>query len=280
MAITQFVITIASLAVFAQCGVIMYDTKLVPEECLKNRAIDGNYTPQGELVMIGDLPVYQAPEPSSPDSLKRMLIGVYDIFGHANPNMKQVTDEMSRQRGGFRAILPDFYRGDSWDPANFPPEDPNDLAEWLARVGNWELVVKPDLMEIVDHYKAEGVEEFAIFGMCWGGKVATLASTELNTLFKAAAMVHPASVANSEADGVKIPMYLMPTANEPDMLPFYQVLQQKFGNNTGHRRFDDMFHGFSGARGNFSNPINQQRVNEVISTLGLFFDRNTNQDQP
>ncbi len=35
-----------------------------------------------------------------------------------------------------------------------------------------------------------------------------------------------------------------------------------------------MGHGFSGARGNFSDPINQMHVNEVIRTLGMFFERN------
>lgn len=52
------------------------------------------------------------------------------------------------------------------------------------------------------------------------------------------------------------------------------MLQQKFGDNCGHRRFDDMSHGFAGARGNFSDPLIQERVDEVISTLGAFFDRN------
>lgn len=44
-----------------------------------------------------------------------MLIGVYDIFGFANSNMKQITDFMAIQAGGFRAVLPDFFRGDNWD---------------------------------------------------------------------------------------------------------------------------------------------------------------------
>lgn len=55
------------------------------------------------------------------------------------------------------------------------------------------------------------------------------------------------------------------------------MLQTKFGNNTGHRRFDDMLHGFSGSRGNFSDPIIRERVNEVVTTLGEFFDRNLNE---
>lgn len=45
-----------------------------------------------------------------------MLIGVYDIYGFAYENLKQVLDDMASQNGGFRAILPDFFRGDSTNP--------------------------------------------------------------------------------------------------------------------------------------------------------------------
>lgn len=55
------------------------------------------------------------------------------------------------------------------------------------------------------------------------------------------------------------------------------MLQNKFGDNCGHRRFDDMTHGFTGARGNFSDPVNRDRVDEVITKLGVFFDRNLNE---
>lgn len=90
--------------------------------------------------------------------------------------------------------------------------------QWLARVGDWDTVVKPDLINIVDHYQNAGVTEFAIFGFCWGGKVSTLASIELADRFKASGLVHPSGVLNEEAADVKIPMYLMPTQNEPDMV--------------------------------------------------------------
>lgn len=58
---------------------------------------------------------------------------------------------------------------------------------------------------------------------------------------------------------------------------FYEVLQSKFGDNCGYRLFDDMQHGFSGARGDFSNPLIRERVDEVITKLGIFFDRNLNE---
>lgn len=88
----------------------------------------------------------------------------------------------------------------------------------MQRVGDWETIVKPDLINIVNHYRNEGVTEFAIFGFCWGGKVSTLASIELSKEFKASALIHPSSVTTEEAFNVTIPMYLMPTQSENDMV--------------------------------------------------------------
>ncbi len=90
--------------------------------------------------------------------------------------------------------------------------------EWLQRVGDWDTIVKQDLINTVDYYEKEGVKEFAIFGFCWGGKVSTLASIQLSDKFKASGLVHPSSVTNEEAKDVKIPMYLMPTSGEGDMV--------------------------------------------------------------
>jgi len=257
--------------VSANCNVV-YNLSTITHECLNNRAIAGDYTLLGKVINIGDLPVYEYEAPNNVNR-KRMLIAGYDVHGFSYSNLKHVVDQMAVQNGGFRAILPDYFRGDDW----FPNIDINDRPEWLARVGDWESVVKPDLINIVSHYKNEGVEEFGIYGMCFGGKVATLASIHLSDLFKASALIHPSLVTNDEAFDVKVPMYLMPAMSDLDMLPFYEVLKGKFGDNTGHRRFDDMVHGFSGAHSNFSEPLIQERVNEVITTLGAFFDRNLNE---
>lgn len=81
-------------------------------------------------------------------------------------------------------------------------------------------MIRPDLINIVRHYRNEGVEEFGIFGMCFGAKVATLASIHLSDLFKASALVHPSLVTNDEARDVKIPMYLMPAMSDLDMVVY------------------------------------------------------------
>lgn len=100
--------------------------KMVPHECIKvnikwnfvgtifdvvlwNRAIAANYTPLGQIVQIGNLPVYEYEAPNNQNK-NRMLVGVYDIYGFAYENLKQVIDEMAVQSGGFRAILPKVYK--------------------------------------------------------------------------------------------------------------------------------------------------------------------------
>jgi len=266
MKISLFVV---SLVVSTYCNVI-YDPKLLSDGCLK-RAVDADYVPRGHIINIGNLPVYEAADNLNS---RRVLIAIYDIFGLSHPNMKQITDHMALQLGGFRAVLPDFFRGENWD-LNVPI-NPIDLAAFLQRVGDWDSIVRPDLVNIVQHYQSLGVEEFAIFGMCWGGQIAALSAIELFSEFRASASIHPSFVTNDQAPLVRMPMYLMPSRDEPDMLPFYQVLRNNFGDNSGHRRFDDMFHGFAAARGNFSDPLNQMHVNEVIGTLGVFFERNLN----
>lgn len=85
----------------------------------QNRVIEGDYIPRGRIINIGNLPVYEAP--GNVDR-RRLLIAVYDIFGFATNNMKQITDQMSLQYGGFRAVLPDFFRGDHWDIDGIPAE--------------------------------------------------------------------------------------------------------------------------------------------------------------
>lgn len=90
-------------------------------------------------------------------------------------------------------------------------------AEWLERVGGWEHVVRPDLINIISHYESEGIEEFAMFGMCFGGKVSTLAAIHFGDKFVATGLLHPSLVSNEEAVHVTMPMYLMPAAGDLDI---------------------------------------------------------------
>lgn len=168
------------------------------------------------------------------------------------------------------------------------------ILAFIEEHGSWKKSVKTDVQTVIEHYKrTEGVTSVGIFGFCWGGRITLDAVLELSEI-KAAGLVHPSLIKNEEAESVKYPMILLPAKDEPDMvldhsarsfsylflsnflpelqLPFYETLKKNLGENKcAHRRFDDLHHGFCGARGDFADELNGRRVNEVIQLLSSFF---------
>lgn len=93
--------------------------------------------------------------------------------------------------------------------------------DFVATTGSWENVVKTDLQEVINHYKKEGAIKFGIFGFCWGGKMSIKSVAEIDDI-KAAALLHPAFLENSDAEAVKGPVLLLPTKDEPDLVRYFQ----------------------------------------------------------
>jgi len=266
-----FVATVVAV-VIASKGDPIYDLSIVPKNCVNAPPVEADYEPTGtewifsSTQISSDMIIYETLNKTS----TKILIAAYDIFGF-HPNTKQVADILA-QEGTYRIIMPDYFRGSPFTVNNFPPKDRREISKFLAERGDWEDSVKNETLAIIDHYKRnENATSFGIFGWCWGGKIALRAAIELDDI-KVAGLVHPASVTPEEAPEVRAPMTLLPSANEPDLIPFYEILQQNLGpENCGHRRFD-LPHGFAGARGNFSDPVNVAAVDEVITILHNFVE--------
>lgn len=111
----------AVLLVAVNCGILTQHADSVPENCLKRKPIQSNYTPEGSEITLGNLTIYETTEKNS----TRLIISIYDAFGFSNNNVKEVADRLSKVQGGFRVIVPDFYRGEFWhgDPDVFPPPE-------------------------------------------------------------------------------------------------------------------------------------------------------------
>jgi len=99
-----------------------------------------------------------------------------------------------------------------------------ELQDFMNSVGNWEDRVKPDVLAVIEEYTKRGANQFGLFGWCWGGKITTLAASDPDFKGKlgAAALIHPGLVTNDEAPGVQVPMYLMLSKTEPDMVHYMQ----------------------------------------------------------
>ena len=107
-----------------------------------------------------------------------------------------------------------------------------------------------------------------VYGFCWGGKQ-VIHSVKL---FKAAAVVHPAFLEVSDADGISIPFALIDSQDEPKetMDEIYSVVEKKpFGDKCFRHRYE-IFHGFCAGRANYEDPENGKLAREVRSPFRLF----------
>jgi len=88
----------------------------------------------------------------------------------------------------------------------------------FVKATSWEESVRADMIEVLKHYKEEGVTTFGIFGFCFGGKIAALATGEFFEDIRVAAHFHPSSMNMSDAELIRSPTILLPGANDPDMV--------------------------------------------------------------
>ena len=88
------------------------------------------------------------------------------------------------------------------------------MYSWVTYHGNWDTTVKDDVLNIIEHYKAEeGITSVGIFGFCWGGKISVLVGTQIPGI-RAAGLVHPSGVLIEEADHIKCPVIVCPSKDE------------------------------------------------------------------
>lgn len=122
---TAFTKAITVVGLFAVCLNLVlthshspvYDASIVPEHCQKAPPVQSNYTPIGTTSILGDMQIYETGNSSS----NRVLISVYDIFGF-HENTKQVADILAAE-GGYRIVMPDYFRGTPFDVNNWPPKE-------------------------------------------------------------------------------------------------------------------------------------------------------------
>eukprot|EP00752_Nemacystus_decipiens_P008120 g7260.t1 len=237
--------------------------------CAAGPPVSCDYTPKGSISKIGDVDTYFV------GSGPKTIVVISDIFGMTT-QAKQVCDRFAD--AGFNVAMPDVCKGNHWLVENFPPKDKSELGAWFGTTGDWETAIRPTYTATVAYMKEhKGAQDLGCAGFCWGGKMAmqaaALGSEEAGV--KAAANVHPAMLSPELAEGVRVPMLIMPSGDDPDHLPLKEVLDKKpFGDKCQYRRFDDMHHGFCAGRGDWSIPEQATKAGEAIDMFVKFFTAN------
>jgi dienelactone hydrolase len=233
------------------------------EECYTIPPFTSDYTPNGENVNLDGMNVYITGKDNS-----NTLIAVYDIFGYHN-NTLQFCDVLSQ--AGFRVVVPDFFYGNPFNADNM--DDRDKRREWNRNAGSWDKT-RSTIVMVIDYLKQHyNVESFGIFGLCWGGKIAVYSSQDKSLGFKGAALIHPSRTEDDDAKTVKIPLLVMPSKNEPDLTNFVNNLPDGVKERSEHYRFDDMQHGFCGARGDMNDRNMVKRIYEANMHVQNFFKK-------
>ncbi|KAJ1960471.1 hypothetical protein GGI12_003783 [Dipsacomyces acuminosporus] len=233
-----------------------------PSACCNTPPVKAQYQQTGEMGKLGDLACYFAGSKSS----KRGIIVNYDIFGY-HANVIQLCDILAGV--GYQVILPDFLKG---NPLTLEDLGKHDVfAEFVKTRGSWKSN-KATYIAARDYLVSNGVTSVSIVGFCWGGKMVVSALAELDG-FAGGAVVHPALLVPEDFEKVNAPFLVLPSREEPDFSKEFALVKAKaFGPKCDMVRFDDMHHGFCGARGDWSKPDQAKRANDAIKLLVKFFN--------
>ncbi|KAJ2776352.1 hypothetical protein H4R18_005717 [Coemansia javaensis] len=232
-----------------------------PPACCNTPPVASDYTAKGELREIGGVPCYV----SGPKDATQGIVVVYDIFG-MHGNVKQICDVLGAV--GFAVVLPDLLGAGALTEADLGK--PGVFDAFTKGPGSWEAN-RDKLAAARDHLRAGGAQSVGALGFCWGGGIVVQALAKLDGL-SGGTIVHPALVTAERVAAIKAPLLAMPTKDDPDYAPFFATLADKpFAAQCRVERFDDMFHGFCGARGDWSKSEQAKRANDAIALTADFF---------
>ncbi|KAJ5469774.1 hypothetical protein N7530_007131 [Penicillium desertorum] len=235
-----------------------------------------NVPPKGEPAVLSEDQVDQVAGTNiyvfGDRNAKRAMVLVYDIFG---------LYQQTKQGAAFLAkeldclvIIPDFFNGEG---ANLEwvgmdtPEKKSKMMGFFAGKASPENNLAT-LLSVTEEAKNlyTSVEKWAVFGLCWGGKLAALASTG-QTPFAASGQTHPAFLDVADAKGMTIPHICLVSPDEPaDILkPYEEALPP----HSEFELYGTMFHGWMGARANLESEENVREFNRGYKQVATFFNR-------
>ncbi|KAH8654471.1 dienelactone hydrolase family protein-like protein [Tricladium varicosporioides] len=228
------------------------------------------YEGKGKYETIGGLNTYV----TGPADASKAILYIYDIFGYF-PQSIQGADILATAgtKDKYRVYMPDWFEGKPADISWYPP----DTKEKGEKLGNFFQTTgaPPTTAAKIPGYIKEiesinsAIKTWGVVGFCWGGKIVSLTTSKSDTPFKAGAECHPAMVDPSEAEGIKIPLCMLASKDEPE------ADVEKFkANLKGEKHveiFGDQIHGWMAARADLEDSRVKEEYERGYKTLVEFF---------
>ncbi|KAF9920915.1 hypothetical protein FBU30_009125 [Linnemannia zychae] len=206
---------------------------------------------------------------TGPKDAKHGIIGVFDIFG-LHPTTYQFFDRLALSNGGFQVSMPHMFKVPP--PTEEMLGDMSKIMAYFHANGDYKTSHIDELIRAaVEDLRADGCTSFSIIGLCWGAYIAVKAASDPDMHFLAAGGPHPSMITTEFVQDVKCPLIFLASKDEADLVPVIESLKDKdFAVESYHKRFDNMHHGWCGARGDWSNPDQFKAALEAIGLIGDF----------
>ncbi|KAL3472489.1 dienelactone hydrolase [Aspergillus californicus] len=204
-------------------------------------------------------------------SSKRGVVLIYDIFG-LYPQTKEGAALLSRELDCL-VIIPDFFHGDAakidWVGMDTDEKRSSMMAFFQAKANPVKNLAV--LSDVMGHTKSlyPQVENWGILGLCWGAKLAALASGS-DSRFTVSAQAHPSLLDVADAKAVTIPHICLSSSDEPaDVLEQYE---KEIQTASEFELYPTMFHGWMGARANLEDEHNAKEFQRGYKQISSFFN--------
>ncbi|KAK7966434.1 uncharacterized protein PG986_000711 [Apiospora aurea] len=214
---------------------------------------------------------------------QRGLIFLYDAFGFA-PQTLQGADRLAQLLGDDAVVvLPDLLEGThpelGWLPAD-TPEKRARVKGWFDSVGDYRQS-KPKLLRARGAAGAmfPSVASWGVFGLCWGGKPAVLASGADNEgegrRFNVSGTAHPGALDKADAEALTVPHIVLASKDEPaDVVAQYkEILEGQSGKTGVVEIYSAMNHGWMGIRAKLHVEDDRKEYERGYKQVADFFNK-------
>ncbi|KEF62863.1 uncharacterized protein A1O9_00836 [Exophiala aquamarina CBS 119918] len=208
------------------------------------------YKPRGVYETVSGLNTYV----TGPKNATSGIVDIYDVFGFSSQTL-QGADILAARTNSI-VIIPDFFNGESvshdWLPAD-SEEKKTLLTKFLSEKAAYPQNVGL-LLGVAEDCKKRFpcAKKWAAFGLCWGGKVAVLASGS-DSPFVASGQTHPGSIDKADAQKLTIPHIVLASKDEPaEVILAYKEILEASGKDGLVETYSSMWHGWMGARANLT----------------------------
>ncbi|KAK4102173.1 alpha/beta-hydrolase [Parathielavia hyrcaniae] len=213
---------------------------------------------------------------TGPADATKGIVVIYDIFGYFDQTLQGADILATSHSQKYKVVIPDWFKGEpcpiEWYPPNTPEKQKN-LGAFFSKNPPPGVAGKlPGYVKTLGAKYPE-IKSWGIIGFCWGGKVVSLVTSSDANPFAIAAECHPAMVEPDDAKGVRVPLVMLASKEEPaDKVKQFEA---NLASPAKHvETFADQIHGWMAARADLSDERVKAEYTRGYKTVLDFFAKN------